>query len=132
MSFEKRDYELILGALALLIGASTVSMILDLPIMVEMVIDIATAVVIFSSLYFVYNGIELAGGKVGRAMSLVGFGVGYYGIYILPHLYYHIAEPEMIGPFNAASVELFLHASTSLTFFVIAWGFYILYQGGKE
>lgn len=132
MSFEKKDYGVLLGSFALLIVVSTVSMILDLSIQAEALVDASTAVVIFASLYYVYRGIELAGGKVGRSMKLVAVGVGYYGIYILPHLYYHIASPEMIGPFTADAVELFLHTSTTMTFFVIAWGFYTLYRGGKE
>lgn len=112
--------------------ASTVSMILNLSIQVEALVDASTALVIFASLYYVYQGIELAGGKVGRAMTVVTVGVGYYGIYILPHLYYHIASPDMIGPLSAEAVELFLHTSTTMVFFVIAWGFYTLYRGGTE
>lgn len=132
MSFEKKDYGIILGAFALLLVASTVSMILGLSIRVEGIIDLANALVIFTSLYYVYRGVGLAGGTVGRAMTIVAVGVGYYGIYILPHLYYHMFEPAMIGPFNAEAVEIFLHVSTTMTFFVIAWGFYRLYRGGKE
>lgn len=132
MSFERKDYGVIFGAFALLLAASTVSMILGLSIKVEAVIDLANALVILASLYYVYRGVGLAGGTVGRAMSIVAVGVGYYGIYILPHLYYHIADPGMIGPFDAEAVEIFLHTSTTMTFFVIAWGFYRLYEGGKE
>lgn len=132
MAFGKRDYEIILGAFALLIISSLVSMYLGLSIKIEALVDISTALVIFSSLYYVYNGVELAGGKVGRAMTIVGVGIGYYGLYILPHLYYHIVNPEMIGPFSADAVEIFLHTSTSMVFFIIAWGFYRLYEGGKE
>lgn len=132
MGFEKKDYTIILGAFALLLIASTVSMVLGLSIKVEAVVDLASVLVILSSLYFVYKGINLVGGKVGRAMSIVAVGVGYYGLYIMPHLYYHITSPEMIGPLPAIPVEIFLHTSTTMTFFVIAWGFYRLYKGGKE
>ncbi|PSH00745.1 MAG: hypothetical protein BRC30_01915 [Nanohaloarchaea archaeon SW_7_46_7] len=132
MGLENRDYGIILGAFALLLIVSTVSMILELPIKVEAVVDLINVLVIFASLYFVYKGVNLVGGEIGRAMSIAAVGIGYYGIYILPHLYYHIASPEMIGPFGADSVEIFLHTSTTLTFFVIAWGFYQLYESGKE
>jgi hypothetical protein len=132
MSFEKKDYAIILGAFALLLIVSTVSMVLGLSIRVEAVVDMASALIIFSSLYFVKKGIDLAGGTVGRAMSIVAVGVGYYGLYILPHIYYHITDPEMIGPLPAVPVEIFLHTSTTMVFFVIAWGFYRLYEGGKE
>jgi len=132
MGFEKKDYGIILGAFVLLLLGSTVSMILDLPIQFEALVDISSALVIYASLYFVYKGVDLVGGEVGRAMTIVAVGVGYYGLYILPHLYYHIASPEMIGPFGADSVEIFLHTSTTLTFFVIAWGFYEMYEGGKQ
>ncbi|MFB6114799.1 MAG: hypothetical protein ABEK04_00785 [Candidatus Nanohalobium sp.] len=94
--------------------------------------DLASFLVILSSLYFVYKGVDLAGGTVGRAMSIVAVGVGYYGLYILPHLYYHIASSDTIGPLPALPVEIFLHTSTAMVFFVIAWGFYRLYEGGKE
>lgn len=132
MGFERGDYAVVLGAFALLLITSTVSMVLGLSIKVEAVVDIASMLVILASMYFVYKGVELSGGKVGRAMTIVAIGVGYYGLYILPHLYYHIASPKMIGPLPAIPVEIFLHTSTTMVFFVIAWGFYRLYQGGKE
>ena len=131
MGFKKQDYTVVLGALGLLLVASTVSMVLGLSIEVEPIVDLATILMILSSLYFVYKGVDLVGGKIGRAMTIVGLGVGYYGIYILPHLYYHIEEPKFFGPLAAAPVENFLHASTTMAFFIIAWGFYILYKGGK-
>jgi hypothetical protein len=132
MGFKKQDYAVVLGALALLLVASTVSMVLGFSIRVEAIVDLATALMILSSLYFVYKGVNLVGGTVGRAMTIVGLGVGYYGIYILPHLYYHIVQPENIGPLPAVPTEIFFHTSTTMVFFVIAWGFYRLYEGGKE
>lgn len=132
MTLEKKDYMIILSAFTLLLIASTVSMILGASIQVEALVDLASALVIFASLYYVHLGVDLAGGTVGRAMTLVAVGVGYYGIYILPHLYFHITSPETIGPLNAQSVEIFFHTSTSMVFFVIAWGFYNLYRGAKQ
>lgn len=132
MGFKKQDYTVVLGALGLLLAASTVSMVLGLSIKVEPIVDIATILMILSSLYFVYKGVDLVGGTVGRAMTIVGLGVGYYGIYILSHLYYHLVEPDTIGPLPAVPTEIFLHTSTTMVFFIIAWGFYRLYEGGKE
>jgi hypothetical protein len=132
MTFEKKDYGIVAGSILVLLAASTVSMIVGLPIMVEGLIDGLSGLVILSSLYYVYKGVGLAGGAVGRSMALVAAGVGYYGLHLLPHLYYHISHPEYIGPLQGEVVEVFMHVSTTLAFFVVAWGFYILYRGGTE
>lgn len=131
-SLTRKDNLILVGGVATLLAASTLSLILDLPMQVESAGDVALLISVIAAMYFVYKGIKLVGGTAGRALALVAISVGYYGLYIIPHLYYHITRPETIGPIKGPAFELFLHASTALIFFIAAWGFYIFWKGGKE
>jgi hypothetical protein len=131
-SLTKKDKGILAGGLIALLAASTVSMILDLGIQVEALGDLALAVSGALAIYFVYKGIKLVGGVAGRSLALVAISVGYYAIYILPHLYWHITGVRNIGPIKGAAVETFFHSSTAVIFFIAAWGFYVFYKGGKE
>ena len=131
-SLTRKDKGVIVGGLLALLAASTISMILDFGIKVESLGDIALAVSGAFALYYVYSGIKLVGGVAGRALALVAVSVGYYAVYILPHLYWHITGVRNIGPVNGAAVETFFHASTALIFFIAAYGFKVFYEGGKE
>ncbi len=131
-SLTRRDQGVIVGGLVALLAASTVSMILDFGIQIESVGDIALAISGAFALYYVYNGIKLVGGVAGRALALVAVSVGYYAVYILPHLYWHITGVRNIGPVKGAAIETFFHASTAVIFFIAAYGFKVFYEGGKE
>lgn len=131
-SLTRKDYGFLLGGFAVLLAASAVSVILKLPIQAESIGDLALAISAAFAMYFVYKGISLVGGVAGRALALVAISIGYYGIYILPHLYWHITGIRQIGPLSGAAIETFFHASTSIIFFIAAWGFYVFYKGGKE
>lgn len=131
-SLTRRDQGVIVGGLVALLAASTVSMILDFGIQIESVGDIALAISGAFALYYVYNGIKLVGGVAGRALALVAVSVGYYAVYILPHLYWHITGIRNLGPAKGAAIETFFHASTAVIFFIAAYGFKVFYEGGKE
>lgn len=132
LGLEKTDLYVVLGLLGLLFAGSYLSLVLELPIMVEAVIDALGALIILGSLYFVYRGAELTGGTAARAMTLIAISIGYYGLTIFPHVYYHMTHPQMIGPLMGPAAETFMHTSTSMFFLVMAWGFYIFYRGGKN
>lgn len=129
---EKKDLYVVFGLVFLLLAGSYVSSVLGLPIQVEVLMDVMGFLVIMGSLYYVYHGVGITGGTAARSMTLIGGVVGYYGLTILPHIYYHITHPSAIGPFKGAAVESFLHASTSMAFLVMAWGLYVFYRGGKN
>jgi hypothetical protein len=131
-SLTRKDYGVIGGGLAALLAASTASMIAGASIKIEALGDVALAISAIFAMYFVYKGINLVGGVAGRALALVAISVGYYGIYILPHLYWHITGVRQVGPVSGAAIETFFHASTALIFFIAAWGFFVFYKGGKE
>ncbi|PSH01079.1 MAG: hypothetical protein BRC30_00170 [Nanohaloarchaea archaeon SW_7_46_7] len=128
----RKDKGIILGGLVALLASSTISMILGFGIKIEALGDIALAVSGAFALYYVYNGIKLVGGVAGRALALVAVSVGYYAIYILPHLYWHITGVRQVGPVKGPAIETFFHASTAVIFFVAAYGFKVFYEGGKE
>ncbi|MFQ3308149.1 MAG: hypothetical protein ACI977_000371 [Candidatus Nanohaloarchaea archaeon] len=131
-SLTRKDFGVIGAGLAVLLTGSIISMVLNLPIQTEALGDLILAVSVIFAMYFVYKGINLVGGVAGRGLALVAISVGYYGIYILPHLYWHITGVRAIGPISGAAIETFFHASTALIFFIAAWGFYVFYKGGKE
>lgn len=131
-SLTRKDFGVIGGGIGVLVAASLLSMAAGASIKIEALGDVALAISAIFALYFVYKGINLVGGVAGRALALVAISVGYYGIYILPHLYWHITGVRQVGPLSGAAIETFFHASTALIFFIAAWGFYVFYKGGKE
>jgi hypothetical protein len=104
--------------------------------MIELPLDIVTALVTVVGVYFIYKTAGTYGGDVGRYLAVIGIGLGYYALTFIPHVQLHIAQMEMgvssLGPVNVMSLYMFQHVATIWVFLMVSYGFYLFWQGGSQ
>lgn len=132
LHLKARDLKLILSSFAGVLIASILSLYVGAPIQLELFVDIFVSVSIMASLYFVYKGATRWGGQVARYSTLVALGLTYYGLTLIPHVYWHIAgQPTFLG-LAPGAITGFQHTATVMAFMIPAYGFYLFWRAGKE
>lgn len=132
LHLKSRDFKIILTCFAGVLAASFLSLYLSLPIQVELLVDLFVTVSIMASLYFVYKGATRWGGQVARYSALIALGLTYYGLTLIPHVYWHLSgTPSFLG-LNAGAITGFQHTATIIAFLIPAYGFYLFWRSGKK
>jgi len=128
----QRDWIIGAGGLAFVLVLSVLSHLLQFPGIIEILGDIVTAIFGFVAVYFIYKATDMLGGDVARYISIMGIGLAYYSLTLVPHVYGHLSDIHMIGPVNTASVYLWQHIASIWVFIMISYGLYLFWKGGKQ
>lgn len=113
----------ILGVLML----SIASYILRLPQILEFLLDGVATISGVLAAFYIYRGTTGSlGGKIGEATALMGFGIIYYTLTLIPHVIGHLSS------FNVLPIYLFQHVMATWAFVLVAYGSYKFWRGGKE
>lgn len=117
-----------LGAgLATVMLLSATSYILRLPQALELLLDGISTVSGVLAAFYIYRGTTGSlGGQVGKATALMGFGITYYTLTLIPHVVGHLST------FNLLPVYLFQHVMAAWAFVLVAYGSYKIWRGGQK
>ncbi|MFB6115827.1 MAG: hypothetical protein ABEK04_06105 [Candidatus Nanohalobium sp.] len=126
-NLKRKDiYYLVAGLLAVALLASA-SYVLKLPQLTETLLDGFSTVAGLTAAYFVYRGTtESLGGEIGKATAMLGFGIVYYTITLIPHVIGHLSG------FRFLPVYFFQHTLAAWSFVMVTYGSYRFWRGGKE
>lgn len=95
------------------------------PRMVETLLDGFSTVFGLATAFFVYRGSQVLGGRMGKAIAVMGAGVLYYTVTLIPHVMAHIAG------YRYLPVYFFQHVLAAWAFVMVAYGAYRFWRGGK-
>lgn len=132
LNFERKDYALIAGSSVLVLLLGVVAQMMQVGPKVELPFDVLTAVTALAGVYFIYRAADVWGGEVGRYLSLIGLGLGYYALTFIPHVQLHVQGVKAIGPINILAVFAFQHVMTVFVFGLVSYGFYLFWKGGMQ
>ncbi len=92
-----------------------------------------SVVVILLGVLFIYLARDLLGGQVSRNLEVVASGFLIYGLVYWPHkiAWHGSGEPSWLGV-SAGAWQTFFHLLTVSTLVIVAYGFYLFWQMGKE
>jgi hypothetical protein len=106
------------------------------PRIVEMLGDILTGIFGLVAVYYIYKASDMLGGDIGRYISIMGVGLAYYSITLVPHVYGHFMAGAgvgaMVGPVKVLALFMWQHIASIWVFVLIAYGLYLFWKGGKE
>lgn len=92
----------------------------------EVIIDSLTGIIGLVVLFYIHKSVNVYGGIMKRALTVTGFGVGFFALTLAPHVWMHTTNPQASGFF------VFAHVATAVSFGIVAYGFYLLTKGGEE
>ncbi|MDY6777585.1 MAG: hypothetical protein SVU32_02895 [Candidatus Nanohaloarchaea archaeon] len=125
INLEQQDYYVLGIGFILWVALSYVSHMMGWPIQVEQLFSALAALAGLVSIYFIYRYLNQVGGDVGRYFALMGMGIIYYTLTLIPHVLNHIQRNRMI------TVYFFQHIMVAWSFVMIAYGAYLFYRGGQ-
>lgn len=128
----QRDYLIGGGGLLFVLVLSVLSHIFQFPALVEILGDILTAIFGLGAVYFIYKASDMLGGDVARYISIMGVGIAYYSLTLVPHVYGHLSGIKQVGPFKAITLYFWQHVASIWVFIMIAYGLYLFWKGGKQ
>lgn len=135
-NLQRSDYKVIIGGVVATLAVSFGALVAGVGPMVELPIDILTAIVTLAGVYFIYKTVGTFGGDVARYLAVIGIGLVYYALTFIPHTQLHIMQIEtgmsQIGPINLLALFMFQHIATIWVFVLAAYGFYLFWRGGKQ
>lgn len=127
-----QDYKLFFGGSLLVLLVAYGAVQAGIGPMIELPIDIATALVTLAGVYFIHRATGTYGGDVGRYLAVLGLGLAYYALTFIPHVQLHIQGVQQVGPLSAMTVFMFQHTATFWVFTLAAYSFYLFWQGGRR
>lgn len=136
LDLEQKDVGVILGGILIVLLVAFGASAAGVSPLVELPIDILTALVTLAGVYFIYKTAGTYGGDIGRYLAVIGIGIGYYALTFIPHTQLHIMQMQagitQIGPVNVMGIYMFQHVATIFVFTLAAYGFYLFWQGGEQ
>lgn len=134
MSFnlEKRDYQVIAGAILLPLIAGFLTMGIESLMTIVLIIvamTVAAGLAVFIGLYAIYKGRSLYGGEVARNLEIIALGFLLFMVSYIPHTLWHVMGfPDALGPdwsiFSSAWWTGFFHIGAIAFFLISTYGFY--------
>lgn len=132
----QRDWIIGAGGFLLVLVLAAASHMMQWPRIVEILGDILTGIFGLVAVYFIYKASDMLGGDIARYISIMGVGLAYYSITLIPHVYGHFTAGSgagaMIGPFKVLAFFMGQHVASIWVFVMIAYGLYLFWQGGKQ
>lgn len=128
----EKDWIIGAGGLLFVLVLSVLSHVFKFPVLVEILGDVLTAIFGLVAVYFIYKATDMLGGDVARYISIMGLGLAYYSLTLVPHVYGHLAGVQMVGPVKAISLYFWQHVASIWVFIMIAYGLYLFWKGGKQ
>jgi xanthosine utilization system XapX-like protein len=128
MEFTTRDWQIFGGGLGIVIVASILAHRMQAPIQVEMILDTIVTLLGVSVGYFAYKTSKTYGGGVARYVSIMALGVVYYSLTLMPHVMTHIGMLSV--PVPKMAFFYWMHITTIWAFILVAYGFYLFWDGG--
>lgn len=123
----RKDLYYLGGGIAGVLVLSIASYILKLPQMMEILLDGVSTVSGLLAAFYIYRGTTGSlGGKIGKATAVLGFGIIYYTLTLIPHVIGHLSG------FRLLPVYLFQHVMAGWAFVLVAYGSYKFWRGGQE
>lgn len=130
MELSSRDQKVIGSLVGLWIIASFIGGTLGVFQMfgpnIELFIDLVTGLIGLVVLNYLYKSVTVYGGVMKRSLTVIGVGVGFFSLSLAPHIWMHVSNPQAAGFF------VFTHVATAVSFGIVAYGFYLLTEGGSE
>lgn len=133
LNLERKDYLLIVGGTILVLAAAFVNQRFTLG-NTYVIGDAITTIAGISTVYFIYRSQDVLGGEVGRYALIIGLGIGFYSITLMPHVISHenMILSGLVGKNMAISVYIAQHILVLWSFLLIAYGFYLFWKGGSR
>lgn len=128
----RRDWLIGAGGIVLVLILAYLSHMFQWPRVIEMIGDLVAVVAGLAAVYFIYQATDELGGQVSRYITIMGVGVGYYSLTVIPHVYAHIQGVQAIGPISAMSLFTWQHVANIWVFVLIAYALYLFWQGGRR
>lgn len=132
----QRDWIIGAGGFLLVIALAFASHIMQWPRIVEILGDVLTGIFGLVAVYFIYKASDMLGGDLARYISVMGVGLAYYSLTLVPHVYGHFLSGGgagvMVGPFKLLTFFMWQHVASIWVFVLIAYGLYLFWQGGKQ
>ncbi len=132
----QRDWIFGAGGIVLVLVLSVISHVMQWPRLVELLGDALTAVFGIVAAYYIYKASDMLGGDISRYISIMGVGIAYYSITLVPHVLGHLIGQQMnlsaIGPVKLISLFFWQHVASIWVFVMIAYGLYLFWKGGKQ
>jgi hypothetical protein len=128
----QRDWIIGAGGFLFVIVMAVLSHIFQFPALVEILGDVLTAIFGLVAVYFIYKASGMLGGDVARYISVMGVGLAYYSLTLVPHVYGHLTGLQTVGPVKAISLYFWQHVASIWVFIMIAYGLYLFWKGGKQ
>lgn len=128
----QRDWIIGAGGFLLIVVLAVLSHVFKFPAIVEILGDILTAIFGLIAVYFIHKATDMLGGDVARYISIMGVGIAYYSLTLVPHVYGHLSGLEAIGPVKAITLYFWQHVASIWVFIMIAYGLYLFWKGGKQ
>lgn len=128
----RQDWIIGVGGIALVFVLAYLSHAMQWPRIVEMIGDLATVIAGLGAVYFIYQATDELGGQISRYITIMGIGLGYYSLTVIPHVYAHTQQLKAIGPVSALAVFMWQHVANIWVFVLIAYGLYLFWQGGRQ
>lgn len=125
----RRDMAGIAAGFVLVLLVSAVAQTTGVGPMIELPLDVLTAVVILIGVYYIYRAVDLSGGVIGRYLTLLAIGMAYYALTFIPHVQLHIFGFGGIGPVDPMAVFGFQHGMTIGVFVLAMYAFYLFAEG---
>lgn len=100
---------------------------------ISLVGDVTATVAGLGAVYFIYKSQDTIGGDLGRYMLIIGVGIAYYSVTLIPHILSHETQflTSLIGQTAAIAVYIAQHILVFWSFLLIAYGFYLFWRGGQ-
>jgi hypothetical protein len=131
LNIERKDGLFMAGSAFTVVVLSVIAGMFGAPRVVEFILDALVTVSILGSLYFVYQGAQVSGGQLARYMTMIIIGLVVYGVTLVPHVYWHILGRPTGEVVSVGVVSALMHTMTVMAFTLVAYGFYLFYEGGK-
>ncbi|MFB6208423.1 MAG: hypothetical protein ABEJ69_03670 [Candidatus Nanohaloarchaea archaeon] len=125
LNLERQDEYLIGGGILAVGVLAYIAYLMHFPRVVETLLDGFSTVFGLATAYFVYRGSRTLGGNMGRAIAVMGAGVLYYTVTLIPHVMAHIAGYQFIPAY------FFQHTLATWSFVFVTYGAYRFWRGGK-
>ncbi|MFB6159281.1 MAG: hypothetical protein ABEJ95_06530 [Candidatus Nanohalobium sp.] len=128
----QRDWIIGAGGFLLVLVLAVLSHVMQWPRIVEILGDILTGIFGLVGAYFIYKASDMLGGDLARYISIMGVGIAYYSITLVPHVYGHLSGVKSVGPIKMLTLFMWQHVVSIWVFVLIAYGLYLFWKGGKQ